>query len=63
MTTSPNTKDLLTEAEQLVKELLAEATRLKIPHAYVADIKEMRKVIRIMRNTRDGKAGATNVKR
>jgi hypothetical protein len=62
MTTSPKTKDLLTEAEQLVKELLQEATRLRIPHAYVADIKEMRKVIRIMRNTRDSKAGNPNVK-
>jgi hypothetical protein len=39
-----------------------EATRLKIPHAYVADIREMKKVIRIMRDTRDSKAGGTNVK-
>ena len=62
MTTSPKTKDLLTEAEQLVKELLQEATRLRLPNAYVADIKEMKKVIRIMRNTRDGKAGSTHVK-
>lgn len=54
MTTSHKAPDLLTEAETVMKELLKEAERLKIPNAYVSDIKELRKVIRIMRKARGG---------
>lgn len=48
---TPNQMNLNLFSEK-VEELILEAEALKIPNAYISDIKEMRKVIRIIEHAR-----------